>query len=64
MIACIRGSFVAFEFKSQTGKQSEVQKFNEREIHRNNGSYYVIRSFDEFKRIVDEACTNLNKKED
>ena len=64
VLACIRGLFVGFEFKSTSGRQSEVQKFNEREIKRNGGIYMVIRDQDEFKSAVDEILRFPNKNED
>ena len=62
VIACLKGRFVGFEFKSSSGKQSELQKWNEEEIVRNGGSYFIVRRFDDFREKVALFLENPNEK--
>lgn len=58
-IACIGGSFVAFEFKSTIGKQSIFQLAQQKNIYKNGGEYFVIRTKGDFEEIWQK---NLKKK--
>ena len=40
------------EFKTAKGRQSEKQKEFENRIKKHGYDYYIIRSFDEFKKII------------
>ena len=64
VVACLEGRFVGFEFKISTGKQSELQKWNEQEIIRNGGHYFIIREFKDFREKVLLFLENPTKKED
>jgi len=52
IVACVRGRFVGFEIKTEKGRQSELQKYNEREILRSGGLYFIIKGFGEFREIL------------
>ena len=41
-LACICGVFVAFEFKSDCGKLSQLQSYRLQEIDKSNGIYIVV----------------------
>lgn len=41
-----------FEFKTETGRQSVQQKEWERKVKDQNFDYFIIRSVDEFKKII------------
>ena len=52
-ITCLyKGKFIAIELKTITGKQSPEQKEIERLVKRHGGEYYIIRSLDELKAII------------
>lgn len=57
LIACIGGYFVGIELKSETGKPSELQLLNIREIQAANGIAMVLypKDFDKFCML----CTGL-----
>lgn len=43
---------VFFEFKTVSGKQSEVQKKWQQLIEKHNYKYYIIRNLEEFKKQI------------
>jgi len=45
------GTYTCVELKTATGKQSTGQKQFERKV--SDGHYFIVRSFDEFKKIAD-----------
>lgn len=53
IIACINGTFYAFEVKTETGKTTALQEATMRKITDCGGKAYVVRSIDEVKRIID-----------
>lgn len=56
LILCHNGKFVQVEVKTPTGKQSEIQKVREREIHKSGGKYLVVHSWDElYGNIIGSA---------
>jgi len=54
VICCIRGKFVSIEIKAPYGRQTELQKYNERKVTEAGGVYKVIRSFEEFLTVLKE----------
>lgn len=58
-IACVAGHFVAFEFKRTIGKQSIFQLAQQKNIYKNGGEYFVIRTKEDFEEIWQK---NLKKK--
>lgn len=53
IIICVNGKFVGFEVKTETGKQSDLQKEAEAKIKRAGGLYFIVRS-------VNQAITIIN----
>ena len=54
-----RFSFLCIEFKTIKGKQSDEQKeFQELVDKRTDGYYIIIRSFEDFKNIIEEHIAN------
>ena len=55
IIVCYKGRFIGFEVKRHSGgKQSELQKYHQREIHNTDGIC-------EFVRDIDQVLDVLNK---
>lgn len=56
ILMCLRGRFVGIEVKTDTGKQSELQKYNAQEIIKSGGEYILLRpkQFDEFKELINK----------
>ena len=56
ILMCLRGRFVGIEAKTDTGKQSELQKYNAQEIIKSGGEYILLRpkQFDEFKELINK----------
>jgi Holliday junction resolvase len=52
ILACIRGQFYAFEIKSEEGRLTDLQKLNIEQIKQAGGKAYVIRTYEEFKKIM------------
>lgn len=54
LIACIKGQFVAFEFKVEDNDMQPDQKIHMKRIKANGGLHYCPRTLDEFIQIIDE----------
>ena len=54
IILCYRGTFIGLEVKTETGKQSKEQKWNQRKIIDNGGHYFIVRSLDDVKEILEK----------
>lgn len=54
LIACINGNFVGIEVKTQSGKQSPIQKKREEEITACGGRYVVVRKIEEVEQLLEE----------
>lgn len=54
IIACIRGRFVAFEVKTETGKLSRLQEVTLGRIRDAGGKAYMVRSAAEVAAIMKE----------
>ena len=52
IIACIDGSFFAFEVKTTTGKATPLQETTIRKILASGGTAVVVRSVDEVRAIL------------
>ncbi len=52
------GKTLFFEVKTPIGKQSEIQKRFELEVNNLGFKYFIVRSLDEFKKIVIFAQQN------
>lgn len=50
---------IFFEVKTSKGKQSEYQKLFEYNVKRLAGHYYVVRSIDEAKAVLDNLEANV-----
>lgn len=46
--------YLCIENKTKTGKQSDEQKEFQEAVEKNGGLYVIIRSFDEFTKVIDE----------
>ena len=54
-----RYAFLCIEFKTIKGKQSDEQKHFETLIDsQTQGSYFIVRSFEEFKEIIEDHIVN------
>ena len=53
IICCIKGRFVAFEVKTDTGKTTALQESAIRKINEAGGTAAVVRSAEEVKKIVE-----------
>src|SRR6056297_820842 len=53
IIVCDRGSFKGIEVKTKTGRQSQAQKQAEKDINAAYGSYHIVRSVADAKRIFE-----------
>jgi len=42
------------EVKNEKGKQSEIQKYIQKQIELQGFKYYLVRSLEEFKQIIDK----------
>lgn len=51
-VACVGGLFIAFEFKSPTGRQSPLQKRVEDKIKKSGGKYFLVRDTEKFLQII------------
>jgi hypothetical protein len=58
VIACIKGQFVAFEFKVGSNDMQSDQRIHRRRILSNDGLHFTPRTFEEFKKIVEEVSAN------
>jgi len=56
ILLCIKGKFIAIELKRPdgTGVLSDIQQANIERIREAGGQAYVVDSFEEFKRIIEE----------
>lgn len=67
IIACVNhsgiGVFVGMEVKSDTGRQSKDQKeFQELIQDRSNGYYFIVRSIQDAKRVLEDVRYDISKK--
>ena len=54
VVVCLKdGRFVGFEVKTETGRQSQAQKRAEQDIQWAGGEYYVVRSVDDVRKVVE-----------
>ncbi len=55
IVACINGRFVGIEIKSDTGRPSELQKYNLNAITKSKGLAVLLypKDFAEFKKFVE-----------
>ena len=44
IIVCFDGKFIGFEIKTESGKQSDLQKAAQLKIEKSGGKYFIIRS--------------------
>lgn len=54
IIACVNGYFVGIELKAESGKPSELQKWNIEQIRKSGGIAGVLypNQFDDFKKLI------------
>lgn len=55
IIACVKGRFLAFEVKTDTGRATALQESVIRKIKEAGGTAAVVRSADEVRRIIESA---------
>ena len=62
LLVCCNGYFLGIELKSETGKPSELQKWNIRKIRDAGGFSCVLRpsQFEEFKRFIKKMTMLIN----
>ncbi len=53
IICCIRGRFIAFEVKTESGKLTKIQEATIRKIKEAKGEAYKVTSVDEVKQILE-----------
>lgn len=56
---CYKGYAIYFECKTETGKQSEIQKEAEQKIIKAGGYYFIIRSLEEVVNILNSKKWRL-----
>lgn len=56
LLICCNGHFLGIELKSSTGKPSELQLWNIREIEKSGGIGLVLypKDFDDFKKLIQD----------
>ena len=54
IIVIQNGKFIGLEVKTKTGRQRETQKKVQSKIERVGGEYYIVRSVDDVKEILDK----------
>jgi len=54
IIVIQNGKFIGLEVKTKTGRQRETQKNVQNKIEKVGGEYYIVRSVDDVKRILDK----------
>ncbi|MBW7889536.1 MAG: VRR-NUC domain-containing protein [Bacteroidia bacterium] len=54
LLMCIRGRFVAIEFKTEGGKQTALQKYNEQQIKQAGGKYSIVMNLEKFKSEIEK----------
>ena len=52
IICCLKGRFIAFEVKTESGRETELQKATIKKINKAGGISEVVRSVDEVKEIL------------
>lgn len=52
IIVVYDGKYIGFEIKDTKGKQSDTQKKFQEALEKAGGKYYLIRSIDEFIKII------------
>ena len=62
LLVCCNGYFLGIELKSETGKPSELQKWNIRKIRDSGGFACVLRphQFEEFKSFIKKMTMLIN----
>ena len=53
LILCFKGRTVFIELKTPKGRQTEKQQEFENKAELNGFDYYLVRSFDEYKQLID-----------
>lgn len=53
LVLCVCGRFIALEVKAPEGRQSEIQRMREKQIRDNDGWYFVVRSLDQVKSLME-----------
>lgn len=54
LIICLNGRFVGLEVKSQSGRQSPIQKVRQEQIVNSGGEYHIIRTLREVEELIGE----------
>ena len=52
IVIIIGGRYIACEVKSETGRQSEEQKSVQEATEKAGGLYWLVKSFEEFERLI------------
>ena len=62
ILALTHGCFVAFEVKSETGRQTDAQKEFEQKIKQFGGHYYLVRCLSDVQKALGEVkcCQTQN----
>lgn len=65
ILACVNGYFVGIEVKAQSGKPSELQLYNIRQIRKAGGFAYVVypSGWERFKEIIDDLLIEQFNRE-
>ena len=54
ILVCYKGRFIAFEVKAPTGRLSDIQAAQLSLISQADGDWYVVRSLDQVKEIIND----------
>ena len=53
IVVCYKGRYIGLEAKTDTGRQSPIQKVREDEIRDAGGVYAIVRSVDDVREILE-----------
>lgn len=54
LLCCIKGKFIAFEVKTESGRVSKLQEYNIKQIKLSGGEAYVVNSVNSVNTILDD----------
>lgn len=64
ILCCVNGMFVAVELKTETGRPTELQKYNLEQIKTSGGVSFLLRpsGFEDFKKFIREVIKHNEKR--
>ena len=55
ILICYNGLFIACEVKTEKGRQSDHQKFAEKQVNESGGIYFIARSIEDVREMLAEV---------